>query len=90
MNSPKTVSKVDEARKAWSMAITKTDAHCRSCKVCGKHVMDAGTAKATGIRYTVTYEHAPACKAADALWQAEREAMTAYRYLGAKLPANEA
>jgi hypothetical protein len=89
VNAAKVVSNVDVTLKAWSMAITRTDSHARECTRCFKPAMHAGTAKATGIRYNVSYEHAPTCKTADALWSAEREAMNAYRAAGGTLPTNE-
>ena len=89
MGLVKTASRADEAKKAWGMAISKTDAHARRCNLCFRPAMHPGTAKATGIRYNVSYEHASACKVANALWAVEREAMMAYLAAGGTLPANQ-
>lgn len=74
-----------DLKKAWAKAISRVDAHSRNCGRCHQRNPRYRTMVAAGA--ILAAEPFIRCKTAEALHQAELNAIKAYLDAGGKLPA---
>ena len=84
LENPKDLA-VKEAKKVWSLAISRVDAHSLKCKSCNKRRQPHDLSVKMGVLNDPKLEAYQLCETGIRLYADERSAIAAYRNLGGKL-----